>query len=67
MKNMYLHRITDKRFTVRLCTAARFNGFKTVGKFKKFLEQNERIKLPAAHTMKSSRLLEELNEYLTPN
>lgn len=62
-----LHRINNKRFTIRLCFVAKKYGFKTVGKFYDFLIglESPNVKLYHGTThVRAIRLIRELQEYL---
>jgi hypothetical protein len=59
-------RINNYRFTIRFCTVARTYGFKTIGKFEKFLNglESPHVKLYFGTTyMRASRLIRELEEF----
>ena len=63
MKNPMLKRIENSTFTIRFVRVAKHNGFKTVGKFKKYLLEHETIKVPGSlWPMKTSRLLKEIED-----
>lgn len=64
MKNPMLKRIENSTFSIRFCKIAEYHGFKTVGKFKKYLLTHDTIKVWYSWwPMKTQRLLKEIEEF----
>lgn len=61
-------KINNQRFSIRFCTVAKTYGFKTLGRFERFLRQLEspNVKLYFSTTyVRAVKLLKEIEEFKT--